>query len=90
MATEDKIEADGHVVASGAVANGTLTNGVYKFDDDNNPGTNLDAAIGEIKVLFGTSANVAVVFEMSNQDQYYYTHHSAKTTAVMMSWYRWQ
>ena len=71
-ATEDKIEADGHVVASGAVAIGTLTNGVYKFGDDNNPGTNLDAAIGEIKVLFGTSANVAVVFEMSNQDQYYY------------------
>ena len=72
VANEDKIEADGHVVASGAVANGTLTNGVYKFGDDNNPGTNLDAAIGEIKVLFGTSANVAVVFEMSNQDQYYY------------------
>ena len=72
FALEDKIDAAGHSVASGPVAAGTLTDGVYTFGTDNNPGTNLDAAIGEIKVLFGTSANIAVVFEMSNQDQYYY------------------
>lgn len=69
---EDKIEATDQSVADITVPAGTLENGIYTFGDQNNPGDNLDIAIGEIKILFGTTADIAVVFELENQHQYYY------------------